>query len=165
MCNILVNIKAVVYVNDLLIEGKDQEKHNKNLGEILSMLHEVGVHLNKSKTQLNKKHVLFLGYNIWDGKFSLDSYVALQQTRLLVVSSKSEIRKILEIFNLCRATYLGLATALHPLQLALSATKLPKGVEFKTMVREVWKYVLANQLKVSLKKDCKFFSIKVDWSR
>lgn len=120
------------------------------------------MHINKAKMQLSKTHVLFLGYDVWDGKFSLDSYVAIQQTRLPTISSKTEIRKIMGIFNMCRATCPSLAVALKPLQLALSAAQLPRGLELKKMTKTVWKHVLAKQLKITLIKENEFYSIKVD---
>lgn len=40
---------------------------------------EVGMHVNKGKMKLGKTHVLFLGYDIHEGRFSLDSYVEVQR--------------------------------------------------------------------------------------
>lgn len=136
MCNILVDTKAVVYVDDPLMGGKNEAEHDANLGEVLSKLEQVGMHINKDKMQLGKNHVLFWRYDICRGNFSLDSYIAVQQTTLPCVSSRHEIKKILGISNLCRATCLGLAIALNYLQSALRATTFPTSLELEEMVKE-----------------------------
>lgn len=64
MCNILVKTRAIVYVDDILVGGKDPAEHDRNLGDVLARMQEAGMHINKSKVQLSKPHVLFLGYDI-----------------------------------------------------------------------------------------------------
>lgn len=108
ICNILTKTKAIVYVDDLLVGGRSQEDHDKNLGEVLARLQEARMHVNRDKIQLSKNHFLFLGYDISGGSYGLDSYIAAQQKRLPQVASKGEIRKFLGIFNLCRLTCPGL---------------------------------------------------------
>lgn len=36
MCSFLADTEAVVYVDDLLVGGKDQEEHDVNLGKVLA---------------------------------------------------------------------------------------------------------------------------------
>lgn len=85
-----------------------------------------------------------------------------QQARLPEVSSRGEIRKMLGIFNLCRAICPKLARALKLLQTALTAPKIPSEDDLQKMAQGMWKFILENKLRVSLEKDPVFFSIKVD---
>lgn len=77
MCNILVDTKAVVYVDDVLVKGKYKKDHDANLGEVPKRVHHVGMHIGKKKTQLGTKHVLFLGYDVYEGSFRLASCIAV----------------------------------------------------------------------------------------
>lgn len=49
MCNILAHTKVVVYVDDLLVAGNNQEEYDHNLGKVLAKLHEASMHVNKEK--------------------------------------------------------------------------------------------------------------------
>lgn len=93
MCNVLVDTTAIVYVNDLIVRGRTQAEHNLNLGEVLGKLKRAGMHIKREKMQLSRKHVLFLGSDVCEGAFSLDSYVEMQKKRLPFVSSRGEIKK------------------------------------------------------------------------
>lgn len=79
MCNMLVNTQAVVYVDDLLVGGRTQAKHNRNFSDVLSRLNQAGMYVNREKMQLNKTHVLFLRYDVGGGAFGLNSYVETQK--------------------------------------------------------------------------------------
>lgn len=49
-----------------------------------------------------------------------------------------------------------------PLQAMLTSSTLPLGVELKKLVEDIWRFILQNQLRISLEKEPEFFSIKVD---
>lgn len=142
MCNVLAETKVVIYVDDLLVGGRSQQEHNENLDKVFSKLMEARMHINEEKMQLGRKHVLFLGYDVGGGSYSLDCYVATQQKRLPSVSSRCEIRKILGIFNLFRSTCPGLRSKLGNLQTMLARSELPTGKDLTMEVERVWKYIL-----------------------
>lgn len=81
----LASYQVVMFVDDFLVGGKTQEEQNKNLSEVLSKLREAGMHENKRKIQPRRNHVLFLGYNVSGGAFSLNSYLKTQNKRLPLV--------------------------------------------------------------------------------
>lgn len=71
--------------------------------------------------------------------------------KLPLVELKGEIRKMLGIFNTCRNVFSGLATMVRPLYVELNARELPNSKKVHMWVQEVWDYILANNLQLSLK--------------
>lgn len=60
----LVDTAPIVSNGGILVGGKDRGGHDKNLEETLARLYEVGMHVNREKFQLAKKHDIFLGFDI-----------------------------------------------------------------------------------------------------
>lgn len=105
---LLASTSAIVYVHYVLIEGRTKWEHDKKVGIMIKKLKEAGMHVNADKIQLWKEKVLFLGYDVLAGEFSLNTYVQEQKEKLPGVSSKSEIRRVLGVLNLCRGSFLDL---------------------------------------------------------
>ena len=55
---------VVVYLDDILITGKDDEEHLKSLEEVLSRLKKSGLRLKRDKCFFFQKEVEYLGYKI-----------------------------------------------------------------------------------------------------
>ena len=51
-------------MDDVLIFGTNQEKHDKNLAETLMRIKRAGLTLNKEKCEFSKDHIFFLGQTI-----------------------------------------------------------------------------------------------------
>lgn len=51
-------------LDDILLYGRDQEKHNKNLKVVLQAIRESGLKLNKDKCHFNKTELCFFGFII-----------------------------------------------------------------------------------------------------
>ncbi|KAF7698520.1 Retrovirus-related Pol polyprotein from transposon opus [Cucumispora dikerogammari] len=60
----LVGKGCFVYIDDILVFGRNEEEHDKNLKEIKSRLCRCGLAVNKMKSIINAKQVDFLGYSI-----------------------------------------------------------------------------------------------------
>lgn len=54
--------KCFVYLDDLIIFGRNLNSHNKNLIDVLERLRKVNLKLNPSKCQFLKKEILYLGH-------------------------------------------------------------------------------------------------------
>jgi len=63
---------VVVYVDDLLVFGKDKKEHDENLERVLRRIGEVNLSLNKRKCNFGQRKISFLGYTIEDGKIRPD---------------------------------------------------------------------------------------------
>ena len=65
MENILRGIpKVVVYLDDILITGTNDEEHLKNLSEVLSQMQQAGLRLRKEKCEFMSMSVVYLGHRI-----------------------------------------------------------------------------------------------------
>ena len=69
MSNVLVgllNNKCLVYIDDLLVVGKDFEEHMEKLKEVFHAISNAGLKLQPSKCFFAKSSVKFLGFEISD---------------------------------------------------------------------------------------------------
>lgn len=53
-----------VYLDDILLTGKDDEDYIHTLGLVLQRLEDAGLCLKRSKCQFMEKEVTFLGYRV-----------------------------------------------------------------------------------------------------
>ena len=55
---------VVVYLDDILITGRNEQEHLSNLGTLLTKLEEAGLKLNKDKCRFMQSEVVYLGHVI-----------------------------------------------------------------------------------------------------
>lgn len=60
----LKNQACVVYLDDILVVGKTEDEHLRNLDEVLHRLYEAGFRLNREKCQFGLPKISYLGHNI-----------------------------------------------------------------------------------------------------
>ena len=56
--------KVVVYLDDILITGKNEQEHLSNLDKVLTKLEKAGLRLNKDKCRFMQSEVMYLGHVI-----------------------------------------------------------------------------------------------------
>ena len=56
--------RVVIYLDDLLITGRDEAEHLKVLMQVLERLRQYGLRLKRSKCELMQERVIYLGYMI-----------------------------------------------------------------------------------------------------
>ena len=65
MENVLRDLKnTIVYIDDILVIGRSEEDHIKNLKQVLTRLQDEGLRLRKNKCLFMKLSVTYLGYQI-----------------------------------------------------------------------------------------------------
>ena len=54
----------MVYLDDILITGRNEQEHFSNLGKVLTKLEEAGLRLNKGKCRFMQSELVYLGHVI-----------------------------------------------------------------------------------------------------
>ena len=62
MENIMKDLNVVVYLDDLLVMGKDDAQHLRNLDRVLQRLQENGLRVKKSKCEFGRTRIEYLGH-------------------------------------------------------------------------------------------------------
>ena len=93
---------VMIYLDDILVEGKTQEEHNEALNNVIERAKQFNIKFNESKFQYNVSEVKYLGH-IFSDKGILpckDRVEAIQE--LQNPNSKKELQKFLGIINYVR---------------------------------------------------------------
>ncbi|XP_055542934.1 uncharacterized protein K02A2.6-like [Wyeomyia smithii] len=89
----------VVYMDDVLIHGATEEEHDKALQDVLDRLASVNMKINRAKSVLSVKEVIFLGYRIsTDGIHPTDEKIQAIMD-LQPPANVSELRSLLGLLN------------------------------------------------------------------
>lgn len=64
--------KCFVYLDDLIVFGRNLNEHNKNLTDVFNRLRKVNLKLNPLKCEFLKKEILYLGHIISENGISPD---------------------------------------------------------------------------------------------
>lgn len=67
MENVMKDLNVVVYLDDLLVMGRDETEHLMNLDKVLQQLQENGLRVEKAKCDFGKTQIEYLGHML-DGK-------------------------------------------------------------------------------------------------
>ena len=110
-----MGLDVIVYADDLLIGGKDQEEHDRLLHLTLKRLSKFGLKLNKDKIIVSVPEVDFLGFHIGGGMFDLERYCASKAAILPVFSHYKQLERVLGAMNFCRSHVVGLSQLIIPL--------------------------------------------------
>lgn len=62
MENLMKELNVVVYLDDLLVMGRDESEHLKNLDRVLRCLQENGLRVKKSKCEFGRTQIEYLGH-------------------------------------------------------------------------------------------------------
>lgn len=64
-----------MYVDDLLLRGKDQAENSRNVLQVSRRLAKTGMQANQEKIKVGLLHLFYLGYAIYLGSFGLKTYI------------------------------------------------------------------------------------------
>ncbi|KFP18876.1 hypothetical protein Z169_02487, partial [Egretta garzetta] len=95
-------ITLVQYVDDLLLEGKDQEAVKRESIKLLNFLSLEGLKVSKSKLQFTEEEVKYLGHWLSKGTKKLDPERGDGILSLQAPKSKSQVRQLLGLLGYCR---------------------------------------------------------------
>ncbi|XP_064469925.1 uncharacterized protein LOC135384662 [Ornithodoros turicata] len=130
-----------VYLDDILVGGKNEEEHNTRLEAVLRRILEDGVRLNKDKCLFGVKEVVFLGHKIRAGGIQPtdDKVKAIHDAP--APNSKMELQAFLGALNFYNRFLRGAAHTLEPLYRLLDAQS-----KWKWTGREATAFQQAKQL-------------------
>ena len=100
MNQVLLGLEGVeCNIDDVLVHGKDQQKHDERLEAFLKRLLEAGVTLNLDKCVFSTKPVKFLGYVISSNEIEVDPDKVKAITDLPPPTNVREVRMFLVMVN------------------------------------------------------------------
>ena len=108
---------ALVYIDDILICSCNLQEHLKHLQEFYSLVFKHGLVLSKSKMEIGKKDIEFLGYKISKGQVILQDHVLKVFANFPdQILEKVQLQRFLGSLNYIRPFYKGQADDIHLLQ-------------------------------------------------
>ena len=159
----LVGKSCFVYIDDILVFGRNEEEHDRNLNEIKSRLSRCGLIVNEKKSIVNAKRVDFLGYNISENCVSPTLNRSEAISNYKTPSNKRELRRFLGMANYDRSFIPKLSELAKPLYDLIEA-KIFKWTEKEekafTKIKDNWK----NKLELSLPNREEAFVLETDAS-
>ena len=114
--NVLKGIpKVIVRVDDILVTGKDDEKHYNNLGKVLETLSRAGLKLRKEKCKFMQSEVVYCGYVINGKGIKPVAYKVTTISNAPEAMEVGQLRAFLGMLNYYHKFLPDVATLLEPL--------------------------------------------------
>lgn len=107
--------KCLVYLDDLIVYGKNLNDHNTNLHSVLSRLRKVNLKLNPSKCQFLKKDLVYLGHKISDKGVEPDPSKVSSILNFPVPTNVEEVKRFVAMVNYYRRHIFQFAHITKPL--------------------------------------------------
>lgn len=109
----------IIYFDDLLIASKDKESHTKTLTTLFDRIREMNIKVNKSKLQLIRSEIKYLGhiFNELGCKIDPERVKAIQN--LKEPKNVKELQSLLGMFNYMREFIPNMADITAPLRILL----------------------------------------------
>ena len=125
MDRVLVNLHwshCLVYLDDVIIFGKDLKEHNERLKTVLGRLHEAGLTLKYDKCKWGRNSVKYLGHFVSNGEIKVDPTKTEAVQNFPVPKSVRNVRSFLGLAAYYRRFVPNFADIAKPLT-ALTKTK------------------------------------------
>ena len=136
----------MVYLDDILITGRNEQEHLSNLGQVLTKLEEVGLRLNKDKCRCMQSEVVYLGHVIDKTGLHPDNGRIQAITEAPRSQNVTELKTYIGLLSYYGKFLQNLSTVLAPLHRLLR-----KGVKWNWSCEQERAYRLSKQLLVSAK--------------
>ncbi|KAG0440794.1 Transposon Ty3-G Gag-Pol polyprotein [Dictyocoela muelleri] len=95
----LIGVSCVVYIDDILVFGRNIKEHDENLNKVIERLSEYRLKENKEKRVERKENVKFLGYEIYFNKLKPSLDRAQGIIDYAVPRTKKELQRFLRMIN------------------------------------------------------------------
>ena len=115
-----------VYLDDILVTGKTQAEHLRNLNEVLTRLEKAGMRLKKNKYIFLMSAVEYLGHKITKDGLQPSDFKVEAVAKAPFLRNVTGLKAFVGLINYCGIFLLNLSTTLAPLHKLLA-----KGVQWK----------------------------------
>lgn len=156
---------VIVYMDDIFVGTDQLREHWSLLESVFQRIAAAGLKINLKKSQICKSSVKYLGFEVFNGSFSLRKYAEIQSQYLPEVSSKRQLRKVIGIMNLCRSCCPQLDDILRPLTALLRQKQLPNLSDLQALIRKAWQRILLENLTLYFELPNEELYLECDWSQ
>ena len=157
--------KCVVYIDDILIFGRNKDEHDRNLELVTDRLEQYGLEINSDKMIVREKTVKFLGFEITQNKILPLRTRSEGIINFPIPSTQKQLRKFLGLLNYDRTFIKDLSSKVNPLYTLLErkTRKLEMGKESIKTFNEV-KKLWAENLELRMPSEEGKFTLETDAS-
>lgn len=120
MDKVLQGLDVGCYLDDLIVTGKDDQEHLRNLSLVLERLNDFGFRLQKSKCEFMVPSVTYLGVKVDSKGLHMDKEATRAVTEAPPPTNISELQSFLGLVNHYRKHVPGMSTLCSPLNRLLS---------------------------------------------
>lgn len=114
---------TVVYMDDILVFGETQEKHDQNLKRVMETIRASGLRLNKEKCRFSQPELNFLGQVVTKQGIAPNPERVKAITVMDSPQNVSELRRLLGMINYIGRYLPNLSTVLQPLNELLKSER------------------------------------------
>ena len=132
--------------DDIIVYGKDQAEHDRNLGQVLQRIVEKGLTLNKDKCLFSVPQLTFFGFKVSSAGIGPDDQKVSAIKDARRPTNPNEVRSFLGLVNYCARFFPNLATEAEPLR---KLTRQDCEWEWSDLQETAF-----NKLKTTLTSDC-----------
>ena len=112
----LSDLNGVLCVaDDIIVHGKNDEEHDKNLKKFLQRCEDKGIKLNQDKSEIKVNHMTFMGHKISEKGLEVDPEKIKAIEEFPAPKNVSELRTFLGMVNFISKFIPKLSNVLHPI--------------------------------------------------
>ena len=94
-----LDVFVVIYLDNILVYSKNEQKHKKHIREILTVLRNADLRIKSEKSQFYQTEIEFLSYIITDKEIKINLKKIRVITEWLVSKSVKDIQSFLRFIN------------------------------------------------------------------